>query len=57
MKRIVAPAAVVILFATVTILSNSPLKGDDNDRDRDRREADEIQNRPREAAMRVVNPP
>jgi hypothetical protein len=43
MKRIVASAAVVILFATVTILSNSPLKGDDNDRDRDRREADEIQ--------------
>ena len=43
MKRIVASAAAVILFATVTILSNSPLKGDDNDRDRDRREADEIQ--------------
>ncbi len=42
MKRIVA-AAVVILFSTVTILSNSPLKGDDNDRDRDSREADEIQ--------------
>ena len=41
MKRIVASAAVVILFATVTILSNSPLKGDDNDRDK--READEIQ--------------
>jgi hypothetical protein len=43
MKRIVASAAVVMLFATATILSNSPLKGDDNDRDRDRREADEIQ--------------
>src|SRR5260221_2926539 len=42
MKRIVAAAA-VILFSTVTILSNSPLKGDDNDRDRDSREADEIQ--------------
>jgi hypothetical protein len=41
MKRIVASAAVVILFATVTILGNSPLKGDDNDRDK--READEIQ--------------
>src|SRR5258708_9433808 len=42
MKRIVA-AAVVILFSTVTILSNSPLKGDDNDRDLDSREADELQ--------------
>jgi hypothetical protein len=41
MKRIVA--AIAVLVATVTILSNSPLKGDDNDRDRDKGEHDKVQ--------------
>lgn len=40
MKRILASAAVVGLFATVTIISNSSLKGDDNDRKRREREDD-----------------
>jgi hypothetical protein len=31
-KRIQATAAVVVFFATVTIISNSPLKGDDSNR-------------------------
>ena|ERR1700722_10046530 len=33
-KRIQATAAVVVLFATVTIISNSPLKGHDKNRTR-----------------------
>ena len=41
MKRILVSAAVVGLFATVTIISNSPLKGDDNDRNRDREREDD----------------
>jgi hypothetical protein len=32
MRRIYAIAAAIVLFAAVTIISNSPLKGDDNDR-------------------------
>jgi hypothetical protein len=40
-KRILAStAAVAGLFAAVTIVSNSPLKGDDNDRNRREREDD-----------------
>ena len=35
MKRILISSAAVVLFATVTIISNSPLKGDDNNRTRD----------------------
>jgi hypothetical protein len=34
-KRILIYSAAVVLFATVTIISNSPLKGDDNNRTRD----------------------
>ncbi|HET9374175.1 MAG TPA: hypothetical protein VFO40_04345 [Chthoniobacterales bacterium] len=41
MKRILVSAAVVGLFATVTIISNSPLKGDDNDRNRGDRERED----------------
>ena len=41
MKRIlVSTAAVAGLFAAVTIISNSPLKGDDRDRNRGEREDD-----------------
>src|ERR1700751_6438204 len=35
MKRILITAAAVAVLATVTIISNSPLKGDDNSRSRD----------------------
>ena len=35
MKRMLVPAAAVALFAAVTIISNSPLKGGDNNRTRD----------------------
>jgi hypothetical protein len=34
-KRILISSTAVVLFATVTIISNSPLKGDDNNRTRD----------------------
>ena len=41
MKPILASAAVAGLLLTATILSNSPLKGDDNDRHRGEREDEE----------------
>jgi hypothetical protein len=39
MKRILACAAVVVLFATVTVISNSLLKGGDNGRTKSKSEA------------------
>jgi hypothetical protein len=43
MKRILASAAGVALFATVTVISNSPLKGGDNGRTSGKSEAEEVQ--------------
>ena len=43
MKRILVSAAVVVLFTTVTLISNSPLKGGDNGRINGKSEAEEVQ--------------
>jgi hypothetical protein len=43
MKRVLVSAAVVVLFATVTLISNSPLKGGDNGRTNGKSEAKEVQ--------------
>ena len=56
MKRILASAAVVGLFATVTIISNSPLKGDDNDRNRGDREREDEGELEVQTGFRIVPP-
>lgn len=56
MKRILASAAVVGLFATVTIISNSPLKGDDNDRSRGDREREDEGELEVQTGFRIVPP-
>jgi hypothetical protein len=43
MKRILVSAAVVVFFTTVTLISNSPLKGVDNSRTNGKSEAEEVQ--------------
>jgi hypothetical protein len=55
-KRILASAAVVGLFATVTIISNSPLKGDDNDRNRGDREREDEGELEVQTGFRIVPP-
>jgi hypothetical protein len=55
-KRILASAAVVGLFATVTIISNSPLKGDDNDRSRGDREREDEGELEVQTGFRIVPP-
>jgi hypothetical protein len=55
-KRILASAAVVGLFATVTIISNSPLKGDDNDRNRGDREREDEGELEVQTGFRLVPP-
>jgi len=55
-KRVLASAAVVGLFATVTIISNSPLKGDDNDRNRGDREREDEGELEVQTGFRIVPP-
>ena len=56
MKRLLVSAAVVGLFATVTIISNSPLKGDDNDRNRGDREREDEGKLEVQTGFRIVPP-
>ena len=56
MKRVLASAAVVGLFATVTIISNSPLKGDDNDRNRGDREREDEGELEVQTGFRIIPP-
>jgi hypothetical protein len=55
-KRLLVSAAVVGLFATVTIISNSPLKGDDNDRNRGDREREDEGKLEVQTGFRIVPP-
>jgi hypothetical protein len=55
-RRILASAAVVGLYATVTMISNSPLKGDDNDRNRGDREREDEGELEVQTGFRIVPP-